>query len=890
MPDPLLGQTLTHYHVLERLGEGGMGVVYKARDMRLNRLVALKVLPPDKMADPSRRARFIQEAQAASALNHPNIVTVYEIDRDGATDFLAMELIAGRTLDAAIGQRGLKLTECLKYAIQIADALTAAHAAGIVHRDLKPTNVMVTEAGAVKVLDFGLAKLTELASPEQEATLTLKPEARPLTEQGAVLGTVAYMSPEQAEGAKVDARSDIFSFGSLLYEMLTGRRAFHGDSKMSTITSILRDDPALPADAGSPVPRDLEKILTRCLRKEPSRRFQHIDDVKVALEELKEESDSGRLSLPSPPLPRRRLALVAPVALFALVAVLAAGLWWRLRKPDNSAPGLTLRQLTQDTGTTIQPALSPDGKLVAYASDRAGDGGLDIWVQQLGRGSQAIRLTRNKADDFLPSFSPDGSQIVFSSGRDGGGIFVMPSLGGEERPLLRGDYVFPRFSPDGRWIACNDTGGSRFHIVVVPVSGDAPRRIAESFYRAQRPIWSPDGKKILFVGSQELGGQFDWWVAPLDGSPPVRTGAPAVLAKPGFVADWLDDYVLYTDGNLWRLPLSPSDFKAGKPERLTAGSANENTPRAISAGKPGAWKIVFANTQSSAGLWSLSIDLNAAKVLAEPVKLIHDAIDRTAPSLSADGARLGYVFRGLDGYGIRVRDTRTAAETILLQSPGNLRARLSPDGSTVAYNPTNNEKESVISLVSSSGGDSRKLCDTCGLVYDWSPDGTKLVYRSGNPIRFSTIEVATGRRTEILAHPKHSILAAMYSPDGLWIALHYAPNDGPRGIFVTSVRDGRAAPENEWIPLMNRPGSHTRPWWSPDGGVLYFLSTAEGDTNIWAQRLDRATKRPLGDPFVIYRPSGERRTQTGPFFGPALGPNQIVFPLFESRGNIWLAE
>jgi len=293
--DSFAGRTLTHYQVVEKLGEGGMGVVYKARDTRLNRLVAIKVLPPDKTADPARRSRFFQEAQTASALNHPNIVTIYEIDRDADCDFIVMELVPGRTLDAAIG-RGLKLADTLKFAIQTADALTAAHRAGIVHRDLKPGNVMVTDGGTVKVLDFGLAKLTEAAASADDETRTVNAAAPPLTERGAIVGTVAYMSPEQAEGKIVDARSDIFTFGSLLYEMVTGHRAFHGDTKMSTLSAILRDDPKPLSQSGAQTPRDLEKIIARCLRKDPARRFQHMDDIKIALDELKEESDSGRIT------------------------------------------------------------------------------------------------------------------------------------------------------------------------------------------------------------------------------------------------------------------------------------------------------------------------------------------------------------------------------------------------------------------------------------------------------------------------------------------------------------------------------------------------------------------------------------------------------------------
>ena len=239
----MIGQRLLHYEIVEKLGEGGMGVVYKARDTHLDRFVAIKVLPPEKVADPERKRRFVQEAKAASALNHPNIVTVHDISSDAGHDFITMEYVAGKTLDRLIGHKGLGLKETLDYAIQATGALTKAHSAGIVHRDLKPSNIMVTGDGLVKVLDFGLAKLTETVAPasagEFEATRTVKP----YTEEGTVVGTAAYMSPEQAEGKTVDARSDIFSFGAVLYEMLTGRRAFQRDSRLSTLAAILREEP-----------------------------------------------------------------------------------------------------------------------------------------------------------------------------------------------------------------------------------------------------------------------------------------------------------------------------------------------------------------------------------------------------------------------------------------------------------------------------------------------------------------------------------------------------------------------------------------------------------------------------------------------------------------------
>ena len=296
----MIGQTLGHYRIDSKLGEGGMGVVYRAFDTHLDRAVAIKVLRPDAIASPDRKRRFVQEAKSASALNHPGIVHIYDIDSanlpDGPTDFIAMEFVPGKTLDQYIGISGLSLKDALKYGIQIADALARAHAAGIVHRDLKPANIIVADDGRVKLLDFGLAKLTEVIDGDPEGATATAAQENPQTEEGAILGTVAYMSPEQAEGRKVDRRSDIFSFGSVLYEMVTGRRAFEGTNKISTLGAILHTEPKAASEISAGVPTELDKIIARCLRKDPERRAQGIADIKLALEELKQESESGKLS------------------------------------------------------------------------------------------------------------------------------------------------------------------------------------------------------------------------------------------------------------------------------------------------------------------------------------------------------------------------------------------------------------------------------------------------------------------------------------------------------------------------------------------------------------------------------------------------------------------
>src|SRR6202043_481686 len=291
----MVGKTLRSYRIESKLGAGGMGVVYKAVDSHLDRPVAIKVLVASAVSA-DREKRFVQEAKAASSLNHANIVTIYDIDTqeiDGQpVHYIAMEYVAGETLDHLIGRKGLRVRTALKYAAQIADALAAAHAAGIVHRDLKPSNVIVTPQGVVKVLDFGLAKLNEEAETDAFAE-TVHGDGVPLTEEGTILGTVAYMSPEQAEGRKVDARSDIFSFGSVLYEMVTGQRAFAGKSKLSSLSGILHTEPRPASQTVPEVPPELDRIISRCLKKDPARRWQSMADVKVALNEVHDEMDSG---------------------------------------------------------------------------------------------------------------------------------------------------------------------------------------------------------------------------------------------------------------------------------------------------------------------------------------------------------------------------------------------------------------------------------------------------------------------------------------------------------------------------------------------------------------------------------------------------------------------
>jgi serine/threonine-protein kinase len=366
-------RTILQYQLVEKIGAGGMGEIYKARDTRLNRFVAMKALSAGMAADPDRRLRFVQEAQAVSALNHPNIITIYDIVDDGATQYMVIEFVDGKTLLELIPKSGMSIPSVIRYGSQIAEALCAAHAAGIVHRDLKPANVMITGAGLVKVLDFGLAKMIDWAATDPDgATLTIAPA--PLTIEGTLLGTVNYMSPEQAEGKKLDSRSDIFSFGSVLYEMLTGKPAFHGDSVLATLTSVLRDQVQPIRELAPDIPAELERIVNACLKKNPDDRIQSMQEVQLAFAALRQQSDSGALynvptaATPMPVIAPARRSGPSPIAAIALFVILAAGggYWW-MTTHHTAPPSLPLNISAPpapapppaETATAPEPAPQP---------------------------------------------------------------------------------------------------------------------------------------------------------------------------------------------------------------------------------------------------------------------------------------------------------------------------------------------------------------------------------------------------------------------------------------------------------------------------------------------------------------------------------------------------
>jgi serine/threonine protein kinase/Tol biopolymer transport system component len=905
----LTGQIISHYRILEKLGAGGMGVVWKARDTRLDRLVALKVLPAAKMSDPERKRRFVQEARAASALNHPNIVTIYDIGQAGPegqpADFMAMEFVPGKSLAQLIPHKGLRLDETLKYAIEVADALAAAHAAGIVHRDLKPGNVMVSESGCVKVLDFGLAKLTEQGGASEFARTETIGEV-PKTEEGMIVGTFSYMAPEQAEGKKVDARTDIFSFGAVLYEMITGRRAFGGDSMVSILSAILRDEPKPAAEIILGLPRELDRIVTRCLQKDPNRRYQHAGDLKIDLQRVKDDLAFGSAALtqehPAGGRGRRWWWLAAAAA---CVAVSMGVAWW-VHNPPAAPPPWNLTRLTTDAGLSGSPALSPDGKLVAYSSDRSLDGERDLYIKQVA-GGQAIRLTSDGAGNTTPDFSPDASKIVFRSNRDGGGIYEIPAFGGEVRLLAR-DGLNPKFSPDGSqvayWVGAESvafTVPGSGTVWVVPVAGGQPQRVGPSFMAARYPIWSPDGKHLLCIGYTSAknyeSSSLDWWLVATNGGEAVKTGAYEALVQAGLRARgsaldgprpgcWsaADNAVIFSAAsgdaqNLWEIGVSPRTGKVSGPlQRLTTGAGNEVGPSSASSGA-----LTFTNVETRRDVWLLPFDLNRGTSKGALERITQGPARRQEPWLSNNGRYVAFSSDQAGQRNIWMRDLATGKESSVAGSLFVQRFPVSnASGTRIAFSVY--EKDKRMEYVSSPGGTPEKLCEGCLRATDWSRDEKTLLVFGANPYQVDVLDVVSHRQTPLLKHPTYDLLYGRFSPDNRWVSFT-ARISATRGRIAIAPVDGpKPVPESAWITVAEaRTDDYAN--WSPDGKTLYFTSGRDGHNCLWGQRIDAISHRPLGEAFAVQHLHGRVSFEHG---GWSAAGGRIGLALVEATGNVWL--
>jgi serine/threonine protein kinase len=903
----MVGQELLHYRVAGKIGEGGMGAVYKAFDTHLDRTVAIKVLPPGKVADPERKQRFVLEAKAASALRHPNIIVIHDIATDQGRDFIVMELVEGQSLDLLIGRKGLKLNEALGYAVQIADGLAKAHAAGIVHRDLKPTNLMVTGEGLVKILDFGLAKLMEdVPGSGPGPTMTLGRDGKPRTEEGFVVGTAAYMSPEQAEGKRVDARSDIFSFGAVLYEMLTGRKAFGRESGIKTLAAVLNEEPKPPSSVNEAIPLELERVLVRCLRKDPQRRWQTMSDLKVALQDIKEDSESGRLRTPtSVPRARKRTKAFALAAASVLVlAAAAVVLKLFILKPEGPVE-YEITPVTFDSGFTAYPTLSPDGNLMAYASDRGGGRNFDLWVQPVSGGTP-LKLTDHPADDWFPSFSPDGSQIAFRSERDGGGIYLIDVLGGEPRRIFDKGFV-PKYSPDGRSIAVVDIPASLelrlYKGYLVSPKGGETRTLFKDFLfgmipQGAAPVWSSDSKHLIFRGRlADDTKSADWWVVPADGREPVRTHAVENLGPLGIVhfpVGWIGNSLYYVSGttiegvNLFRAPIDAKDWTIrGPAEGLTSGPGMKIYPTVMPDGR-----IFFTNMTAAINAWSVAARPDEAEVSATPEKLAQDVMQKFSPSVSRDGTKAAFIaFGGLQQarIEIRVKDLRTGQETALpLQSINLDNTLLSPDGFALAYQDRVDSKLRTY-VLTPGAATGREVCESC-VVLGFFPDNKSALVRVISK-ELEKLDLQTGKRTVVLSSGQDIVQAACLSPDGKWIAWLAGEPDGRAAIRINPAETPPGG-GGETITVAEAGDYLGSPAWSPNARYLYYLSEKHGRCALFVRELDPRTRRPVTEERLVFVPQESRLMMNLPKGNAAISVavDRIIFTATEVAGNIYVAK
>ena len=710
----MIGQSLGRYVIESKLGEGGMGIVFKARDAQLGRSVAIKILPPDSVADPEKKRRFVQEAKAASALNHPHIVTIHDIGSDGGTDFIVMELLGGTTLAQALPAHGLPLRQALAYAIEIADALARAHEAGIIHRDLKPANVMITETGSVKILDFGVAKLLEGVEPSASTTIAAA------TEQGMTVGTPNYMSPEQAEGRKLDGRSDIFSFGAVLYEMVTGRPAFSGGSSLSVLAKILNEEPTPPSRIVATLPPDVEKLILRCLRKDPARRYQTMADLKVALEDLVIES-SAAIPAQVPvraPSPLRRWAWVPLLAMVVIAAGFVGTQWWRASPAGEATQAVPLTSLS---GFVRYPSLSPDGNHVVFTWTGVTRDNPDLYVQQVGAGSH-IRLTTDPGNDFSPSWSPDGRLIAFlrrAPGSTTSELRTIPPLGGTERKvadIAPATAVYRPQSvswcPDSTCLLATDSpgDGTPDAVFVIALDSGEKRQLThprlttagQAMMADVDPAISPDGRWLIFRrDSTPFTGEFYRLAlagkVTADGEP-VRLTSSLLAGK----AVWMPDSreILFSErGALWRLDTAGG----GTPTRLPF-VGQDGTGPIVSRTPDGRQRLVYVRSFADGNIWRVDLPAAGAPAVSPPVAAIATPRFENLPNLSADGSRLAFLSNrsGESEVWAAAPDGSNAIQlTSLARIPGF--PRWSPEGTRIAFHSDPNGRADVLTVPAGGG-------------------------------------------------------------------------------------------------------------------------------------------------------------------------------------------
>jgi Tol biopolymer transport system component/predicted Ser/Thr protein kinase len=764
------GDTFGQYRVESKIGQGGMGAVYLAFDTHLQRKVALKVLPPEHALDRDGKQRLIREARAASALNHPNIVTIYEAGSDHDVDFIAMEYVEGRGLDELIGPKGMPVAQLLRYAIQGADAMARAHEAKILHRDIKPANIRVTSQDRVKVLDFGLAKL-------MASTAAAGAGSASLTGQGLIAGTAAYMSPEQAEGRVLDARSDIFSFGSVLYEMASGQRPFKADSRLTTMYKVVNEEPQRIAG----IPPQLESLILRCLRKEPSRRVQTMDDLRAALEDL--EIGLG----PQAGGLRARQALRLALGIAALLIVIVVAMRLSRRVPEGTFGQTVKFTITPnrlgrggDNEVDAEVSISADGKRISYVEAQGGQ----LWVRDLDK--EDARIVPGATHVYQAFWSPDSRQIGYSAGLQQ--IMLIPAEGGTPAPLVKLPGLFKRasWSSDGKTIVYGDPTG----LYTIPAAGGTPTLVFQHSH-VEHPSFLelPDGRRAYLFQAVEARQNGHGIYVQVAGEQQRRLITMTKSNNP-YPAYSSSGHIVYTDGvledsSIWALPFSLSKLAAtGKAFQVAARGSSPQVSRNGT--------LVYSDVPSS--------------------QLQLAWWDRTGKRISPIG------------------DPRHPDWVAL--SPNGRKLAMEVDHDIWIYDLERGGKTQVTSdaAVEIHGG--------------WSPSGDAIVYasnRAGNFDLFTQSATGDGTPQMLVGTPMQERFPA-WSPDLKFLMYNMAPEGRP-GDIVYRTRQADGTLGDPKVFIQTPPHVEGDAHFSNDGRFVAYMSNESGKFEIYVRDFPNGTKK-----------------------------------------------
>jgi len=851
------GAKLGPYEIVTPLGAGGMGEVYRARDTRLGREVAIKVLPASFSQDPDRLRRFEQEARAASALNHPNILAVYDVGMHEGAPYLVTELLEGATLRDRLSNGALSVRKGVECAVQLAQGLAAAHDKGIVHRDLKPENIFVCRDGRTKILDFGLAKLAE---PEAgEATVT-RLELDDLTRAGVAIGTAGYMSPEQVRGERSDARSDIFSFGAVLYETLSGQRAFEGRTAADRASAILREDPPDLASKERNIPFVLDRVLRRCLEKNPEQRYQSAHDLAFHLESISSPSDSGAAA--APPLPK--LAAFRPLRwAIALLVIVGAGAaaWWIRGKTEPGSKAVEFIRLTDFAGLEESPSFSPDGKSVAFVSDSTGS--RQIWIR-LVTGGPPLRITNGPGAHLEPRWSPDSASLIYFTpppeGDAQGALWEVSALGGAPRMLVSG-MSGADVSHDGKRLTFFRLNGRQMELVITNRDGSNPRVVTQAVttFSYRQPRWSPDDSSIAYIHSQENWADDIYVVSSVGGVPRRLTDEGTLMSGLAWspsgsqmvYSTARDSTVFYLPTlHIWRIATS-----GGAPQQLTFGEAGDESPDVDRAGR-----IVVSRKRMQFDIWKFPVAGSAEENARQAVRITHQTGQIQTPSLAPGDHEMAYLSDS-GGHGNLWVLPLSGAEPrqITFEQDPNVVVGLpiwSPDGSLITFvtaRQSASARGTNYWLVHPDGTGLHSIISS-GAWATWSGDSKWLYYSESSPVQptgsFRLMKVPVGGGTPVVVRTDNARGPAVAADRS---ALYYiVPLQNLNGSLDYELRVAR--PEDGPSKLLARISGERTPLWqglhpviSRDGKWLVMPLDDNMGTNIWVASTADGTLRRITD-------------------------------------------